>query len=82
MSKQEIQKWGNKFVLWRTLHPLENWVRCKDCQHWSWNKKGAIKKCPVPLLVLRWDDAGEEWADEINPAKGMDFLCIEWIKHV
>jgi hypothetical protein len=83
MTKAEIQKWWNKYRLWKVLHyKIYRWKPlCEACIHSVWNNKEGEKKCPSIALGLKWDDARTEWVEEIGDAR-TDFVCIEWIKYV
>lgn len=77
MSKQERTKWKNKYKLWKTLHPDENYPdnSCSICM--------GMKKC-VNMKTMAYDtnkDIVRILCDRtIKRTNGI--CCIEWIKHV
>lgn len=72
MSKRELNKWKNKYKLWRVLHPNTK-SGCRLCNHMNRNcykEKTLIYRSSLDKL---------SWSVS---CQGEDKICIEWIKNV
>jgi hypothetical protein len=77
MSKEELRKWHNKYLLWHKLHPRQSFERCSYCKHY----KLAVD-CPRKVLIDRRHQKYLIEVDSVTELLKEGDICIEWIKYV
>jgi hypothetical protein len=83
MSKEELQKWKNKFELFVSLHPFDSSHYCREqseyCKHCNFQINPDIFCGGKYTLMYEFETKNLKYTRGSIPRNG---ACIEWIRYV
>jgi hypothetical protein len=64
MSKEELRKYHNKYLLWHKLHPKQGFERCRFCKHsrsyYQIGRKELMSAYYIAAIILKKDRIVEQ----------------------
>jgi hypothetical protein len=87
MSKEELNKWFNKWRLWMILHPeKENRTMLDHCHRCKHHLPPTTYACPSQVIAISSSTSKIVYVSNTGffqiPGFFQGSWCIEWIKHV